>query len=124
MIEHKIPILDEESGEITQMKVEVDTSLYSQMRWEKTFPEIAKTEDIFDFTQRLAHMNIASLDASKMLPRAISLLKPIYCFVDSSMAWDEFVKQFKICDSKYFDMLVQSCAQILKYVLGSSSEKN
>jgi len=120
----KFPIVHKEimdgkvKKEKTYIDFNVDTSLASQIRYEKKFPDLAKREDLLNYSIRIA--SIKELSSSKIL----SWLKLLYCWIETDMEFIDFVKLFDFTDSIYVKELTKTIEKAFNIILDDSAEKN
>lgn len=99
---------------------DLDTSVYSEERWEQNFPNMAAHEGLFQYIERVHK------DALTDKVKVISMLKAIFCFVESNeiRSYKEFAKMFNLATPDYTKRLIERLHLAFKLVLGSSSVKN
>lgn len=99
---------------------EIDTSVYSEERWEQNFPNQAANEGLFQYIARVKEQGLT--DRVKVT----ALLKAIYCFVesDSVPTYKDFAKLFNMATPEYTDKLIHSLKSAFELILNSSSVKN
>lgn len=99
---------------------DLDTSVYSEERWEQNFPALAEKEGLFQYIERV-HQNSLTEKV-----RVIAMLKAIFCFIESSdvPTYKEFAKMFNLATPEYTERLINSLLKAFRLVLGSSSVKN
>lgn len=120
----KMPILKQEviKDNIKKNKeyinFNIDVSLASQMRYETKFPELAKNEDLYNYSIRI--MSLKDLTISKIL----SEIKLLYCWIETDIEFIDFVKLFNFTDEDYIKELVDSLKKAFDLILNSSAEKN
>ena len=120
----KFPVIKKElvDGQIKKTKIyidfDVDVSLASQIRYETKFPDLAKREDLYNYSQRIRE--IKELSAGKIL----SWLKLLYCWIDTEIEFVNFVKLFDLTDQDYVKEFVKSLADAFDKILDGSAEKN
>lgn len=103
--------------ESSEKVFELDMTLAAQMRFEQKFPEIAKREDLYDYTKRI-------LSYSLSREQILSLLKTLYCWFDTNIQFIEFIKLFDFSDKQYVDKLLQKLDETFKIIFDSPVEKN
>ena len=119
-----LPVLEEEfkEGKVvskhTEKEFNVDVTLVAQMRYETKFPELAKSEDLLNYAQRI----FAIKEQSQAL--IISKLKLIYCWFDTEMSFKEFLAMFSCTNINYTKELVEKLSAVFKAIADSSAEKN
>ena len=124
-----LPILKQEYDETTEkvstvegvIKCDLDTSVYAETRWEKHFPEIAKSCPLFDYVDRI----LANKDYTAKVHVA-SMLKAVYCFIDSDdlPTYKSFAMLFNLGDSAFCNKLINKLLKIFKLAVESSITKN
>lgn len=120
----KFPIQRKEivNGKIQKQKAyidfDIDVSLASQVRFETKFPELAKQEDIYGYSQRISE--VKELSQAKIL----SQLKLLYCWIDTDMTFMEFLKFIDLTDKEYVKEFTTSMTNAFELILNSSAEKN
>lgn len=111
-----------ENGELIKTEKEtefdIDTSLASQIRFEAKFPELAKNEDLFGYSQRISAID--SLSSGVI----ISKMKMLYCWFDTEMEFIDFLKLFDLSDKDYVDKLTKKLQEAFDLIFGGSAEKN
>lgn len=121
-----IPILKQEmkdgqlvSSEVSE-KFDIDTSVYSEERWEQNFPHLAEKEGLFQYIARVREN--ALTDRVKVA----CMLKAIYCFIesDSISSYKEFAQLFNLAAPEYTERLISTLKNAFEIILGSSSVKN
>lgn len=109
-------------GKVTKEKqyidFDVDVSLASQVRYETKFPDLAKREDLYNYSKRISE--IKELSTAKIL----SWFKLLYCWIDIDIEFIEFLKLFDLTDQKYVEELVKILQESFDKILEGSAEKN
>lgn len=119
-----LPVLKEEFkdgrvvSERTEKEFNIDVTLVAQMRYETKFPELAKSENLLDYAQRI----FAIKEQSQAL--VISKLKLIYCWFDTEMSFEEFLAMFTCTNINYTKELVEKLSAVFTAIADSSAEKN
>ena len=103
--------------ESSEKVFELDMTLAAQYRFEQKFPDLAKKEDLYDYTKRILSYNLSR-------EQILSLLKTLYCWFDTDMRFVDFIKMFDFTDRQYKDKLFQRLDEIFRIIFESSSEKN
>jgi hypothetical protein len=122
MITIELPVIEQkiEEGKLietkTKLKAYIDTSIYSQTRWEINFPKEAEKEGLFDYIERIKEYK--QVDIAK----TISLLKAIYCFMEIDKSFKDFLKLFNVSDNTL--PLINALKDTFEIILNSSAEKN
>ena len=120
----KFPIQRKEivNGKLQKQKAymdfDIDVSLASQVRFETKFPELAKHEDIYSYSQRISE--VKELSQAKIL----SQLKILYCWIDTDMTFMDFLKSIDLTDKDYVKEFTTSMTNAFELILNSSAEKN
>ena len=122
----KLPILTQvmKDGDIqfteTEAVFDIDTSVYSEERWEQNFPALAEKEGLFQYIERIQENAIS--DRVKVA----SMLKAIFCFVESSTVttYKEFAQLFNFAVPEYTTRLVTQLKAAFELSIGGSSVKN
>lgn len=106
-----------EQGSIT---LDIDTSVYSEERWERHFPSLAEKEGLFQYIERIQAGAVT--DRVKIA----CMLKAIYCFVESSDLPDykSFAMLFDLAVPEYTEKLITCLKGSFEKILGGSSTKN
>jgi len=109
-------------GKVTKEKqyidFDVDVSLASQVRYETKFPDLAKREDLYNYSKRISE--IKELSTAKIL----SWFKLLYCWIDIDIEFIEFLKLFDLTDQKYVQELVKVLQEAFEKIFDGSAEKN
>lgn len=121
-----IPVLEQaftEEGVVNCEKdvaFEVDTSVYSEERWEQHFPNLAKKEGLFQYIERIQE------GASSDRVLVASMLKAIYCFIESESVptYKSFAQLFNLAVPDYTEKLISRLKSVFSMVLNGSSVKN
>lgn len=101
-----------------ETEFEIDTSLASQIRFEAKFPELAKNEDLFGYSQRICAID--SLSSGVI----ISKMKMLYCWFDTDIQFIDFLKLFDLSDKDYVDRLAKTMQDAFNLIFDGSAEKN
>ena len=131
MVKVKLPAvektIDETGGRLVtrekEIEVTVDTSVFSEERWEICFPNNAKRETLFAYVERVRQAGL--LDSHTQI---LSNLKALFCFLEGADIPDfkSFCRLFDLADAERCETLVSKIKQVFELVLGSSAvdEKN
>lgn len=122
----ELPLLEQEivDGNLVSkersVEFELDTSVYSEERWEQNFPRMAEHEGLFQYVERV------SKNALTDRVKVISMLKAIFCFIESKevRSYKDFAQMFNLAVPEYTERLINKLSSAFKIVLGSSSVKN
>lgn len=106
-----------DQGSIT---LDLDTSVYSEERWEKNFPALAEKEGLFQYIERVHSGSVT--DRVKVA----CMLKAIYCFVESNELPDykSFAMLFDLAVPEYTEKLITCLKVSFEKIIGGSSTKN
>lgn len=102
----------------SEKEFDLDMSINAQSRFEKNFPEMAKHEDIFQYSKRIS--TIEETNAVILM----SKMKMLYCWFDTDMTYNEFLSIFDLTDFEYIKSLTTKMNNVFNLILNSSSEKN
>lgn len=123
----ELPILHQvmKNGEVisteTTEEFDLDTSVYSEERWEQHFPGLAAREGLFEYIERI--------DKAKGVAQRVqvaSMLKAIFCFIESPTikTYKDFAHMFNLAAPDYATRLINTLVESFKAILGASSTKN
>jgi hypothetical protein len=107
--------------EYAEKAFNLDMSLACQMRWEAAFPEMAKKENLVDYSKRIRDLDEFSL------PVIISKMKTMYCYFDTEtvpLTFMQFLKMFDFTYEEYVKKLTDRIKEIFNIIFESASEKN
>lgn len=107
-------------SEHKKIDVEIDTSLYSELRWEQNFSANAQREGLFDYITRISAAKMEKPSAAVI----ISELKAIYCLGDFHMNFGDFLRLFNVADVAETEKLTKQIVDIFEAVNKSAIEKN
>lgn len=98
----------------------LDTSVYSEERWEKNFPELARHEGLFQYIERIDKDSIS--DRVKVA----CMLKAIYCFMESDEipTYKSFAQLINLAVPEYTTRLIDTLKNAFRLILNGSSVKN
>ena len=121
----KLPIQTKEiiNGKLVKKQNEkefdLDTSIASQIRFEKHFPKMAEKEDLFGYSKRICEVEEITA------PVIISKMKMLYCWFDTEISFIDFLKLFDLTDTDYtINKLTNSIKEVFEIIFNSSAEKN
>lgn len=122
----ELPILHQEIAGDKLVSVEksvqfdLDTSVYSEERWEQNFPAMAAHEGLFQYIERVQKNSLTER------VKVAAMLKAIFCFLESDEigSYKSFAQMFNLANSEYTEKLISALIAAFKLVLGSSSVKN
>lgn len=123
----EIPVLKQElvNGKVVSTEentvFDVDTSVYSEERWEQNFPMLAQKEGLFQY---IDHVQKNTEVAENV--RVAAMLKAVYCFLEAKEipTYKSFAQMFKLSDPEYTERLIKRLTEVFKQILGGSSTKN
>lgn len=104
--------------EYTDKEISVDSTLHSQMRWEARFPELAEHESIVDYITRIKEVDGTSIAV------IISKMKVIYCFLDTELTFEQFLKMFDYSQKEYVKKLIERLKEAFEAIFDAAAEKN
>lgn len=121
-----LPLLKQELAEdhiITtesQEVFDIDTSVYSEERWEQNFPQLAAKESLFQYIERVQE------NAVTERVKVICMLKAIYCFIESDKvsSFKDFARMFNLATPEYTNNLIAKLKSSFNLILNGSSVKN
>lgn len=121
-----LPLLRQELAEdhiITtesQEVFDIDTSVYSEERWEQNFPQLAAKESLFQYIERVQG------NAVTERVKVICMLKAIYCFIESDKvsSFKDFARMFNLATPEYTNNLIAKLKSSFNLILNGSSVKN
>lgn len=122
----QIPILEQELvdeqvvNKETIAVFDLDTSVYSEERWEQNFPQLSAKEGLFQYIERVQK------NALTERVKVACMLKAIFCFIESDKitSYKEFAKMFNLAVPEYTSKLIETLTKSFKMILGGSSVKN
>ena len=122
----QIPVLNQEMIEDvvvnkeSNLVVDIDTSIYSEERWEQNFPNLAKHEGLFQYIERVQNNSLT--DRVKVA----GMLKAIFCFIESDRisSYKEFAQMFNLAVPEYTEKLIDTLLKSFKMIINGSSVKN
>lgn len=119
----KLPVIKD--GTKRYIDVQIDTSLYAEMKWEAEFPMLAAKESVMQYTARISNIFRSSAgDAAVVL----SGLKALYCFLDGAELPDfkSFVKMLSAENTETTKELIEILRLALEKIpiASAGSSKN
>lgn len=101
-------------------KFELDTSVYSEERWEQNFPALAEKEGLFQYISRIQEGAVTER------VKVICMMKAIFCFIESReiTTYKDFVQMFDLATPEYTERLIAKLHNAFKLILQGSSVKN
>ena len=122
----ELPILEQKLEGDALVKSErlaifdIDTSVYSEERWEQNFPALAANEGLFQYIERV------NKGAVTDRVRVSCMLKAIYCFIESAEVptYKHFAQMIVLSDPEYTSRLISGLENAFKSILNGSSVKN
>lgn len=122
----KLPILKQSFENDEMLSVEhqatfnLDTSVYSEERWEQHFPELAKKEGLFQYIERIQK------EAATERVKVACMLKAIYCFIESDEVptYKSFAQMINLATPEYTTRMIKILHSAFNAILGGSSVKN
>ena len=122
----RLPILEQTLDGDTLVSKErdlaltLDTSVYSEERWEQHFPTLAAKEGLFEYISRVQENAVGDR------VRVACMLKAIYCFIESEdlPSYKDFAQMFNLATPEYTERMINSLRSAFKLILNGSSTKN
>lgn len=123
----KLPVLKQSIQEDhlieneTEEIFEIDTSVYSEERWEQNFPSLAQKESLFEYIERVKDTKNVSDRV-----RVSAMLKAVYCFIESNAAstFKQFAQLFVLSNPEYTQRLINKLISIFTTISNGSTVKN
>ena len=99
---------------------DIDTSVYSEERWEQNFPALAANEGLFQYIERVQQNAVTDR------VRVSCMLKAIYCFIESAEipTYKHFAQMIVLSDPEYTTRMIQKLKEAFEAILNGSSVKN
>lgn len=122
----ELPILDQKivDGQIVSTErnatFNIDTSVYSEERWEQNFPALASREGLFQYVERIQK------DSTTERVKVACMLKAIYCFIESDEipTYKSFAQMINLATPEYTTRMINTLHSAFDLILNSSSVKN
>ena len=122
----ELPVLDQKivDGQIVSTErnaiFNIDTSVYSEERWEQNFPALASREGLFQYVERIQK------DSTTERVKVACMLKAIYCFIESDEipTYKSFAQMINLATPEYTTRMINTLHSAFDLILNSSSVKN
>ena len=122
----EIPILSQQLKDgqvISEEKTaifDIDTSVYSEERWEKHFPDLASREGLFQYVERIQNNSVSDR------VQVACMLKAVYCFIESDEipTYKSFAQLINLAVPDYTERLLKTLKLAFDLILNGSSVKN
>ena len=122
----ELPILEQKLEQgvlITNERIalfDVDTSVYSEERWEQNFPSLAEKEGLFQYIERIQENAVTDR------VRVACMLKAIYCFIESPEipTYKHFAQMISLSNAEYTTRMIERLKSAFDAILNGSSVKN
>lgn len=122
----KLPILEQSLSDGNILSVErdavfnIDTSVYSEERWEQNFPDLANKEGLFQYVERIQNNSVTER------VKVACMLKAIYCFIESEEipTYKSFAQMINLATHEYTKRMLDALCNAFKAILNGSSVKN
>lgn len=122
MFKTTMPIFEqiEKDGSLVTNKREItvmiDTSIFSEQRWETHFPQQAEKETLAAYVSRI------NSNKSSSAAYVLSCLKALFCFIKSTEFpdFESFCQQFNLVDQKALNEITERINYIFNIALTSS----
>lgn len=101
-----------------EKEFDLDMTPVAQIRFDTKFPELAKVEDLYNYSKRICEIKTSSLAT------LISKIKMLYCWLDTDMEFVEFLRLFDLTDEKYINKLIKSIQFVFDIIIDGAAEKN
>jgi hypothetical protein len=102
----------------SEIELKIDTSLLAQQRFESKFPKLAEKEDLEGYSKRICAVETLSIAV------IISKMKMLYCWFDTDMSFEDFLRLFDLTDVEYIKKLVNVFKEAFELIFNASAEKN
>ena len=102
----------------SEKELVLDPSFLAQQRFEAKFPKLAEQEDLEGYSKRICAVKELSL------PIIISKMKLLYCWFDTEMSFEDFLRLFDLTDVEYIKKLVNVFNEAFEIIFNASAEKN
>ena len=122
----QLPILEQEiaDGRIISKErtaiFNIDTSVYSEERWEQNFPALAEKEGLFQYIERIQQNSVTER------VKVACMLKAVYCFIESEEVptYKDFAQMFNLATPEYTTRMIEALRSAFNAILNGSSVKN
>lgn len=100
------------------IEVTIDTSVFSEQRWEDNFPKQSEKETLMNYVSR-----IQNSQNKNSLAYVLSGLKALFCFMKSSNFpdFESFASNFNLADANSLTKVVERLKYIFNLALNSST---
>ena len=102
----------------SEMELKIDTSLLAQQRFESKFPALAVKEDLEGYSKRICAVEELSIAV------IISKMKMLYCWFDTDMSFEDFLRLFDLTDIEYINKMTNAIKEAFELIFNASAEKN
>lgn len=102
----------------SEKEIKIDTSLMAQRRFESKFPELAIKEDLDGYSKRICAVETLSIAV------IISKMKMLYCWFETDMSFDDFLRLFDLTDIEYIKKMTNAIKEAFEIIFNASAEKN
>ena len=102
----------------SQIELKIDTSLLAQQRFESKFPKLAEREDLEGYSKRICAVEELSMAV------IISKMKMLYCWFDTDMTFEDFLRLFDLTDIEYINKMTTAIKEAFEIIFNASAEKN
>ena len=122
----QLPILEQSlvDGAITSTErtavFNIDTSVYSEERWEQNFPALAENEGLFQYIEKVQQKSVTER------VKVACMLKAVYCFIESEEipTYKDFAQMFNLATPEYTTRMITALHSAFDAILNGSSVKN
>jgi hypothetical protein len=102
----------------SKIELKIDTSLLAQQRFESKFPKLAEKEDLEGYSKRICAVETLSIAV------IISKMKMLYCWFDTDMSFEDFLRLFDLTDIEYIKKMTNAIKEAFEIIFNASAEKN
>ena len=121
-----LPLLEQQivDGQLVSkektVEFEIDTSVYSEERWEQHFPALAAKRGLFQYIEHIQSESVSDR------VQVVAMLKAVFCFIESKdiSSYKDFAKMFNLAAPEYVEKLINTLLSSFKLIIGSSAVKN
>lgn len=123
MFKTTMPIFEqiEQNGKLVtnrkEISVIIDTSIYSEQRWEIHFPHQAEKETLTAYVSRISN------NKSNSTSYVLGCLKALFCFIKANEFpdFESFCQQFNLADQNSLNEITERINYIFNIALTSSA---
>lgn len=107
-----------------EQEINIDFTLMANVRFESKFPTLAfdkygnPADNLESYSKRIYAVEQLSL------PVIISKMKALYCWFDTDMSFEDFLRLFDLSDIQYTKRLINAIKEAFELIFNASAEKN